>query len=124
MAKQNTKVKKTPKKKTQEPKKKIQKAPKLKAANPFPRTYYTLREDATIISAMKDNKVDNKSLQELTKNLGRSYESVRDRVRRYLSQLSKDDQKLILKNAKKEPGNYVAFVQGKEGLKVQQISLL
>ena len=83
----------------------------------FPRTYYTLSEDAQILSAMKDNKIDNQSLHKLSQTLGRSYESLRDRVRRYLSQISKGDQNLILKSAKNEPGNYVAFTLGKDGQK-------
>ena len=53
--------------------------------------------------------------------MGRSFESVRDRIKRYISKLSSADAKEILKQAKKNPAHYVYF-KGKDGnKKIEQV---
>ena len=117
MVKKATRKQASSKRRTPVKAKKIVKPQQAKDQNIIHRTYYTLKEDSNILQAMKNNKITSIEIKQLSSSLGRTYESIRDRVRRFLSQLSAEDQKTLLKTAKKEPENYVAFVTGKNGQK-------
>ncbi len=51
----------------------------------------------------------------LAKKLDRSVESVRDRIKRYLGELSKTDKNNIIKQNSSNPDSYVSFVIGRNG---------
>ena len=81
--------------------------------------YYTVGEDARILEALKtqDAKTTKSQLAiDLATSLERSVESVRDRIKRYIAKLSSADCKEVLKQAKKNPDNYLYF-KGKDGAK-------
>lgn len=89
------------------------------AQTPVNVRFYTVGEDAQILEALRtaDAKTTKSALAaDLAVKLGRSAESVRDRVKRYISKLSNADSKEVLKQAKKNPASFVYF-KGKEGSK-------
>ena len=104
-----------PKKKKDPVEKKTLRAPRLKS-------FYTLREDSIILTALQNSdKYDTKTAmaKELAKKFDRTVESVRDRIRRYLKDLSSKDKSMIQKKAKQEPGSYISFIKcPKTGKKV------
>ncbi len=82
------------------------------------RSFYTLKEDCTILKHLnKKNKDQTLSsiAQKAAKEIGRTVESVRDRIKRYLSSMSKSDQKMLHKNMKSYPNRYVTFFISKNG---------
>ena len=113
--KPRTKKAVTQKPKAKPIKKKLLRAPRLKS-------FYTLREDSAILTALQnESNYDTKTAmaKELAKKFDRTVESVRDRIRRYLKDLSSKDKQMILKKAKQEPGSYISFVKDpKTGKKV------
>lgn len=62
------------------------------------RTFFTVREDATILAMMRQNPNDTYSSMAtaLEKRINHSSESIRDRIKRYLSKLTKRDEKTII----------------------------
>ena len=87
--------------------------------------FYTVKEDAQILEALrlKDQKTTKSQLAtDLSNDMGRSFESVRDRIKRYMEKLSSTDTKEILKQAKKNP-NYYVYFKGKDGnKKIDQVN--
>jgi Holliday junction resolvase len=71
---------------------------KVKKNRVAQRTYFTVREDATILIAMKENPNDTFSSLSviLSFKMNHSSESIRDRIKRYLSKLTKRDDKVII----------------------------
>ena len=71
---------------------------KVKKNRVSQRTYFTVREDATILIAMKENPNDTFSSLSviLSFKMNHSSESIRDRMKRYLSRLTKRDDKVII----------------------------
>lgn len=81
--------------------------------------YYTVGEDSRILEALRaqdSNTTKSQLAIDLANSLDRSVESVRDRIKRYISKLSTADSKEVLKQAKKNPDNYLYF-KGKDGAK-------
>lgn len=135
-------------KKNAEPKKPVEKsnkiakakqAPKAKARAADPKEkqpkqgrsagglpkFYTVGEDSQILDALRNvNENNNKSTiaKELSKTLGRTVESVRDRIKRYLSNLATGDAKEIQKVAKKSPGHFAHFVSENNSKRVDKIA--
>lgn len=118
---------------------KVKQAPKTKArgSNPKPKQpkqarvaqgplkFYTVGEDSQILDALRkaDNKTTKSALaKEMAHILNRSVESVRDRIKRYITKLSASDAKEIQKVAKKNPDHYAYFKGGEGTKKLEQIS--
>ncbi len=79
---------------------------KSRTRNRTPRTFYTVGEDAKIchaLSKVDQNYTKSKVCQDLGKEIGRSRESVRDRIKRYLGKLSSHDRKNLHNYARKHP---------------------
>jgi hypothetical protein len=67
------------------------------------RKFFTVQEDSTILSYLKDNKDSMTSrgiAENLAKKMKHSVESIRDRIKRFLSKLRPIDQQYILDQAK------------------------
>ena len=83
------------------------------------RKFYTVKEDFTIFKAWKDGSKKNKTVSDISKtlanDLSRSEESVRDRIKRYLSKLGAQDESRIADAAKKTPNHHIHFVNDKQG---------
>ena len=87
--------------------------------------FYTIGEDSQIIDALRkaDPKTTKSSVaKELAESLNRSLESVRDRIKRYITKLSAADAKEIQKAAKKNPEHYAYFKGGDAIKKLEKIS--
>lgn len=108
-AKKATKVKRTPSK--------SQPRSSSKKGASKPRNFFTVKEDWTIIEFMKrNNEVKNTVIAKtMGKKLGRSSESIRDRIKKYLNKISDKDHAKIQKAAKKSPGHYVHYATDKAG---------
>ena len=89
------------------------KTPSKKAhRTPVQRRFYTVGQDAIVIQRLQSMKKDDTQTQlakELSVEFGRSVESIRDRMKRYIKKLSPADQKEVLKEAKSNPGYFVHF---------------
>lgn len=111
--------------------------PKVRVANPktnqpkqsrsaqTPLKFYTIGEDCQIMEALRraDSKTTKSSLaKELAESLNRSLESVRDRIKRYITKLSAADAKEIQKAAKKNPEHYAYFKGGDDAKRLEKIS--
>lgn len=82
-----------------------------------PRTFYTVGEDDRICSALSkvdQNYTKSKVCQDMCKELGRTRESVRDRIKRYLGRLSSHDKKTIHNYARKHPSWHLHW-EGAQG---------
>ena len=117
------KAKKTPKSKTQVANPKAKQAKPSRAAQ-TPMKFYTVSEDAQIMEALRktDGKTKTALAKELADGLNRTVESVRDRIKRYITKLSAADAKEIQKAAKKSPGHYAYFKGGDSAKKLETIS--
>lgn len=73
-----------------------------------PRSYYNVKEDATLLKALSKKKAQTvgKIVEEYSRTFQRTKNSVRDRIRRYLDLLSSSDKKKIINYAKKHPYCY------------------
>ena len=74
--------------------KKVHSSTKRKSRTPRKRIFYTLKDDAKIITALqKKRKEQTKSeiAKNMAKTLGRSSESVRDRIKTYLGKMNHED---------------------------------
>lgn len=82
-----------------------------------PRNYFTVSEDWTILEFSKRNsEVKNTVVAKtMAQKLGRSSESIRDRVKKYLSKISEKDHSKIQAAAKKTPGFHVHYGTDKAG---------
>ena len=86
---------------------------------PTPLKFYTVNEDAQILEALRkaDAKTTKSAIaKELAVLLKHSAESVRDRIKRYISKLSVADVKEIQRVSKKSPNHY-AYFKGAAGSK-------
>lgn len=115
---------------------KTKQAPKTKArgSNPKPKQprsaqaplkFYTVNEDVQIMEALRkaDSKTTKSALaKDLANSLKRSVESVRDRIKRYITKLSAGDAKEIQRVAKKNPNHYAYFKGGDEARKLEKVS--
>ena len=116
---------------------KVKAAPKARAnkANPKPQKgkaqrtqslrFYTVAEDAQIMEALRksDGRTTKSQIaKDLAVSLNRSVESVRDRVKRYISKLSAADAKEIQRIAKKSPEHYAYFKGGNDNRKLEKVS--
>lgn len=105
--------------------KKVVKAVKIPAKKAIKKTssqkrYFTLGEDLVISNSLAADKTVPKSkiAQQLSEKLGRTFEAVRDRIKRYHEKLSASDKASLLKEGKKNPNFYVYFVtNGEKGSK-------
>jgi len=81
------------------------------------RKFYTVGEDNSILTAWaaKGTKTVTELAKSLASSLNRSEESVRDRVKRYISKLNQTDVKRISAAAKKTPNHHIHFVTDKQG---------
>lgn len=98
------------------PNKAVKKTRKIYKSNPMAeRTHYTVREDAITLITMKQNpnETQNMMCQKLAEILNHSSESIRDRIKRYLSKLSKRDEKIIIEANQKIPDHYIYFMNDK-----------
>lgn len=67
------------------------------------RKFFTVQEDSTILAFMKEKKdtLSSRAIAEtLSKKLNHSLESVRDRIKRFLSKLKLSDEQYIIEEAK------------------------
>ena len=102
-----------------QPSKKTQRTPQK-------RSYYTIGQDAIIMDRLANMKQENTITElanDLSNQFGKSHESIRDRIKRYLKKLSPADQKIVLKEAKKNPNQYIHFKKTGEVYKrIEKIS--
>ena len=109
--------------------------PRVRSADPKPARggqqrargqpkFYTVGEDAQILDALRNvSETNNKSAvaKDLATRLQRTVESVRDRIKRYLANLSAADAKELQRVAKKSPGHFVHFSNDSETRRVDKI---
>ena len=110
------------------PNKAIKKTRKIYKSNPMAeRTHYTVREDAITLITMKQNPNETQTMmcKKLAEILNHSSESIRDRIKRYLSKLSKRDEKIIIEANQRIPDHYIYFMNDKSHNKknISHISL-
>lgn len=101
------------------------KQPKQSRSAQTPMKFYTVSDDLQIMEALRkaDNKTTKSALaKELAASLNRSVESVRDRIKRYITKLTAADAKEIQKAAKKNPKHYAYFKGGDGAKKLEKIS--
>lgn len=86
------------------------------------RKFYTVKEDYLIYQTYKDGKSNNITVSDMSKHLasklGRSEESVRDRIKRYLSKLNfsnSTESTGLEKASKNTPHYHIHFVNDKRG---------
>jgi hypothetical protein len=83
------------------------------------RKFYTVREDYQVYSAWQEGTKKNSTVSDISKKLavllGRSEESVRDRIKRYLSKLNAGDESKLKDASKKTPNHHIHFVNDKQG---------
>ena len=81
------------------------------------RNYFTVSEDWTILEFHKRNSEVKTTVvaKTMAQKLGRSSESIRDRLKKYLTKISEKDHSKIQKAAKKSPGHYVHYGTDKAG---------
>ena len=92
---------------------------KKTSRTPRPRQFYTASDDARIIQLLQKvdkNYTKSKVSQDLADELGRTRESIRDRIKRYLGALPSSDQKQISSYIKKA-GTYYVHWKGDRGTK-------
>ena len=91
--------------------------PATKSENP--RKFYTVYEDNRIYKVWQQGTKNNSTVSDISKNLakelGRSEESVRDRIKRYLSKLNSGDESRLVSAAKATPNHHIHFVNDKQG---------
>lgn len=98
------------------PTKAIKKTRKISKPNKMAdRTHYTVREDAIILITIKQSPGEsfNMICQKLAEILNHTSESIRDRIKRYLSKLTKRDEKVIIEANQRIPGHYIYFMNDK-----------
>jgi len=83
------------------------------------RKFYTVAEDMKVYSAWQEGTKGNSTVSDISKKmaaqLGRSEESVRDRIKRYLSKLNQGDEPKLKAAAKSTPNHHIHFVNDKQG---------
>jgi hypothetical protein len=83
------------------------------------RKFYTVNEDFKVYSAWQTGTKKNSTVSDISKQmakeLGRSEESVRDRIKRYLSKLNQGDESKLKDASKKTPNHHIHFVNDKQG---------
>ena len=93
---------------------------------PQKRSYYTIGQDSIIMERLANLKKENTITElasDLAQEFGKTQESIRDRIKRYLKKLSPADQKVVLKEAKKNPNQYIHFKkQGDVYKRIDKIS--
>jgi hypothetical protein len=95
------------------PKKKVE-TPKV--AKGRIRVFYKVKEDAQIVEALKNTeKTKTEIAKELAKKLNRSQESLRDRMKRFISRMNPTEMKDLLKEAEINPEFYVHFQKPTSG---------
>lgn len=79
------------------------------------RQFFTISDDAYILTtlAKKDKLPQSARALQLANHLNRSVESIRDRIKRYLTKISPTEQAQVKNAAKKTPNYYVHFTSGK-----------
>jgi hypothetical protein len=125
MAKPVAKATKAQEAKAAPAQKKIEKKaakPVAKAAkkiNKVAKNYFTVGEDNTILEYVKrgEKKTKTEVSKELAAKLGRPLEAVRDRIKRYITKINQADQAHIVKEAKRNPKQYVFFKKNADGSK-------
>ena len=94
---------------------------------PVARKFFTVSDDVQLLEALKNSPTEPLSqiAQSMSVTLGRSVESVRDRLKRYLTKLSPADKKEILSQPKKAHDWFVYFVPNKNDTtkKIEKISV-
>lgn len=106
----------------------VKKAPKTKSKSRTPskssakkvskaRNYFTVSEDWTILEFTKRNSEVKTTVvaKTMAQKLGRSSESIRDRLKKYLTKINEKDHSKIQKAAKKTPAHYVHYGTDKAG---------
>lgn len=80
------------------------------------RIFFTAGDDCKILVEIlkKGKKAQSKRAQELTQTLHRSVESIRDRMKKYISKLSPADQKMLKEISRKNPKFFVHFKPGEQ----------
>lgn len=87
--------------------------------------FYTVAEDAQIMEALRkaDGKTTKSQLaKDLAQALGRTPESVRDRVKRYIAKLSAADAKEIQRIAKKSPEHFAYFKGSADNRRLEKVA--
>jgi len=83
------------------------------------RKFYTVAEDHKVYTCWQTGTKKNQTVSDISKQmaaaLGRSEESVRDRIKRYLSKLNQADETKLRDAAKKTPNHHIHFVNDKQG---------
>lgn len=83
------------------------------------RKFYTVAEDHKVYACWQTGTKKNQTVSDISKQmaaaLGRSEESVRDRIKRYLSKLNQADETKLRDAAKKTPNHHIHFVNDKQG---------
>lgn len=119
-----SKVKQTPSLKTHASNPKPQETKQLRSGQ-TPLKFYNLNEDSQLLTAYNNRKITNSKssiAKDLSNSLNRSLESIRDRIKRYISRLSNAEAKEIYKMAKKNPGFYIHFKGNDNHKKFDKIS--
>lgn len=92
--------------------------------------YFNVEEDYLIQTTYKEYKGQytiTQLCQELVdtlKNYGRSSESIRDRIKRYLSKISKVDEQKIIETRKTKPDWYIHWRQSKKHAQSKEIDVI
>jgi len=89
------------------------------------RNYFNVAEDNQILEQWKAS--TGTAISTLAKNLaasmGRTVESIRDRLKRYITKLTPNDQKEIANHAKKNPKHYIHFkANADKSKKIEKVS--
>ena len=100
-------------------------ASKKSAQTPKKRVYYNISEDSQIVQAL-DKKTEKMTKSEiakaLAKTLGRTVESVRDRMKRFISRMCPADKKELVRHHYRTPEYYVHFQKPTSGYrKIEKI---
>ena len=97
---------------------KKQKPTKSKKAisKPSGRKFFTVKEDLEIYNVLKDS--DGVAVSTISKQISdsihRSFEAVRDRIKRYITKLSDKDVKRLIQASKSTPNFYLHFKQSND----------
>lgn len=105
--KQKVRAKKSSKhsKKTASRSKPKKRTPTKKPSTPRTKVFYNVAQDAKILEQLRKvspQRTKSHISKELALDLGRTTESIRDRIKRYISLLSSADQKLVMSYKKKK----------------------
>ena len=106
--------------KSVESKKKVTKRAGVASSN---KKYFTIGEDLAIHEKISNNKGSmSENIRQLVTKLNRSYESIRDRIKRYHKKMSNSDKNILIKEAKTNPSKYAHFLNSNNGRKLEKIS--